>query len=185
MIPISPGVYSKINDFSEYVQGVPGTIAFIPFFADKGPDNEMNFISSKDYLIKYFGETPYKNFGTKYAMAHELAKNYLDVASSAYLMRVLPKDAKYANLVFDLTSSELDPEDQEGRLFKYRVQDDPRYASQFLSLDSFTGTNNPKVVNYTLYEKNGEEHTLLETFDVSFDPEATDYGESIFIVDIL
>jgi hypothetical protein len=236
MTPISPGVYSQIHDFSEYVAGVPGTIAFIPFFADKGADNEMSFISSKDYLIKYFGETPYNNFGTKYAMAHELAKNYLDVASSAYLMRVLPKDAKYANLVFDLTNSELDSEDPQGRVFKYRPTDDPRYGSQFLSLDDFTGinlksvvrdldvdnvtsisgstfeeyqrplfmfyptgrgeyynnwyisftsTNNPKVVTYTLYEKNGEEHKVLESFDVSFDPEASDYGESIFIVDIL
>lgn len=234
--PISPGVYSKINDLSEYVGGVPGTIGFLPIFADKGPDNELMFISSKDFLIKYFGETPYKNFGTKYGMGHEIAKQFLTQSSSAYVMRMLPKDATYSNLVFDISNSELDPEDPYGRLFTYRKQKDEKYVAKFSGISGFTGlslkslvretdvdnvtnasghtfedherpllmfyptgrgefynnwsisftkTHNPNVLTYTLYELVDGEHKVLEMFDVSFDPDAKDYGESIFIVDIL
>ena len=36
---ISPGVYSKIIDLSEYLTSTSGTIGFLPIITEKGPDN--------------------------------------------------------------------------------------------------------------------------------------------------
>ena len=43
---VSPGVYSKIIDLSQFVQSVPSTIGFISALTEKGEDNKLKFIGT-------------------------------------------------------------------------------------------------------------------------------------------
>ena len=49
--PISPGVYSKIIDLSNYVAAVPSTIGCLMGLNEKGIDNQFTFVGSiSDYI---------------------------------------------------------------------------------------------------------------------------------------
>ena len=46
-IRIFPGVYTTIKDESFYIMPLPTTIAFLPFFSKKGPDNQMILVGGQ------------------------------------------------------------------------------------------------------------------------------------------
>ena len=53
---VSPGVFSKIIDLSQFVQAVPSTIGFISALTEKGEDNVLKFIGSRADFISEYGE---------------------------------------------------------------------------------------------------------------------------------
>ena len=102
MNAISPGVYARIIPLGSYVQQVPGDYAFIAFVSDKGPDNKLTFVTGQEDLHKKFGKPNFNKYGT-WAQGEFVIDNYLTVAGSAYVIRVLPVDATYANVAYFIT----------------------------------------------------------------------------------
>ena len=95
---VSPGVYTKIIDLSEYVRSVPSTIGFIPIITEKGPDNELVFTNSRDYYVD-FGE-PNINYASKtFGQGPYVISSFTKESDALYTIRVLPDDADYANLI--------------------------------------------------------------------------------------
>ena len=93
MIAISPGVYSTIEDQSEYTpEGVfAGYFGLFPVFSARGEDNKCRLITD---LNNY--EKIYKPNVVKYSLSGLLARNWFKGGSSAYICRLLPDDATYA-----------------------------------------------------------------------------------------
>ena len=89
-----PGVYVSIIDNSSYIAGVEGAIGFMCLFAEKGEDNKPILAVSTNDLIQKFG---YGN-PAKYGQGWYIAKQYTDILSNLWVMRVLPADATYATL---------------------------------------------------------------------------------------
>ena len=50
---VSPGVYTKIIDLSEFVQNVPSTIGYIPIISERGRDNQLIFTNARDFYLDY------------------------------------------------------------------------------------------------------------------------------------
>jgi hypothetical protein len=100
MPPISPGVYTKIIDLSEYVQNVPSTIGFLPIICERGPDNRLVLTNARDFYLD-FGE-PNINYlgslGKQFGLGPYVASSFLKQSDSLYTIRVTPNDAAYANL---------------------------------------------------------------------------------------
>lgn len=94
---ISPGVYSKIIDLSEYLTSESGTIGFVPVLTEKGRDNELVKISSIEGYITEFGEPNIKTFGKYYGQGPYVALQHLSVSSDLYVLRALPDDAAYSH----------------------------------------------------------------------------------------
>jgi len=101
---ISPGVYTKIIDLSYYLQEVPITTGFIPFFTRRGPDNKLMHSTGQDYFQKLYGEPNINDYGKKYGLGPYIAFNHLKYSGSCYTLRLLPDDATYANLFLDLNT---------------------------------------------------------------------------------
>jgi hypothetical protein len=99
---ISPGVYSKIIDLSEYVQTVPSTIGFLPIITDRGPDNELVFTNARDFYID-FGEPNINYAGKAFGQGPYIASSFLKESESLYVIRCLPTDACYSNMYFRST----------------------------------------------------------------------------------
>ncbi|MCK5018918.1 MAG: hypothetical protein KAS32_17785 [Candidatus Peribacteraceae bacterium] len=101
---VSPGVYTKIIDLSEYVRSVPSTIGYIPVITEKGPDNELIFTNSRDYYVD-FGE-PNISYASKiFGQGPYVASSFLRESDALYTVRVLPDDADYANLILNAEAS--------------------------------------------------------------------------------
>ena len=99
-IHVSPGVYSKIIDLSEYVQMVPGTIGFVVIVSEQGPDNELVFTNSRDFYLD-FGEPNIKylkQFGKAFGQGPYVADSFLKQSSALYVIRALPDSATFANI---------------------------------------------------------------------------------------
>jgi hypothetical protein len=99
-INVSPGVYVKIVDLSEYVRQVPSTIGFIPIFSEKGPDNQLVFTNGSDYF-KDFGE-PNVIWGggnNKWTFGQYCASNFLSQSDALYVVRMMPEDSAFANIM--------------------------------------------------------------------------------------
>ena len=92
---ISPGVYTKIVPLESYVEEVPSSTALVVFLADKGPSNQLVFISSLKQLDETFGKPNLTRYG-KYSHGHYVARNFCSVSPSLYVVRPLPSDAKYS-----------------------------------------------------------------------------------------
>lgn len=99
---LSPGVYTKIIDLSEYLQDIPGSIAYIPVLSRRGPDNKMQFVSSNKQFFETYGKPNLSDYGKNYSQGMYIAANHVSVASSLFVMRCLPDDAEYANLFLAL-----------------------------------------------------------------------------------
>ena len=95
---ISPGVYSKIIDMSEYVRNVGSTIGFIPIICDRGPDNRLVLTNSRDFYHD-FGEPNINYAGKEYGQGPYIASSFLKESDSLYVIRCLPDTASYANLI--------------------------------------------------------------------------------------
>ena len=95
-----PGVYVTIKDNSQYVStAIPGAIGFMCLLSEKGPDNKPVMVTSVSDLIKHFGEPNIR----RYSQAWYVARAYLETLNNLWVMRVLPKNAKYATLALKLS----------------------------------------------------------------------------------
>ena len=115
---ISPGVYSEIIDKSGYTpEGLTaGFFGLFPIFSRRGEDNKIKLKTNLPNALREYGEPNYN----KYGLPYHFADNWLKGGSSAYLCRLLPDDAKFANIVAEI-------QDRSGDL----PQDHPTYKGNF------------------------------------------------------
>ena len=81
--------------------------------SEKGPDNKPVMVTSVSDLIKHFGEPNIR----RYSQAWYVARAYLETLNNLWVMRVLPKNAKYATLALKLS-------DPSTNITKYSVTKD-------------------------------------------------------------
>jgi hypothetical protein len=98
MANVAPGVYTTIIDLSEYVAGTPSTIGFLPIICEQGEDNKLISTNSRDFYID-FGEPNINYAGKTYGQGPYIASSFLKESESLYVVRCLPTDADYSNLV--------------------------------------------------------------------------------------
>ena len=93
---LHPSVHSRIIDNSFVFQTAQGTtVLFACGKATKGPDNKLTRLTTVEEAAFYFGEPNMPLTGqTLYNVF-----NWLRVGGEAYFLRILPKDAEYANLM--------------------------------------------------------------------------------------
>jgi len=208
MSNISPGVYTKIIDLSNYVQQVPSTIGFIAALTEKGPDNEVTFVGGRSELISKWGEPNIAMYGKNYGQGPYCAYNFLGESGSLYFMRCLPDDATFANFRINVANS-----DTTGVIsvsYTEPVNTKSEFNSNLATASAaigylypigrgvwynalgvrFTEYSNPMVEGVfvmDIYERQSDgDDVIIESFEVSFDPSATDSaGDSIFIEYIL
>jgi len=107
---VSIGVFSTLTDLSQYVQAIPGTIGYIAFISEKGPDNVVVGTNGRDFFTD-FGRPNINYTGSSaYGMGPYVASKFLSQSDSLFVSRVLPADAAYANVsIFaDTTSAAVD-----------------------------------------------------------------------------
>jgi hypothetical protein len=209
---VSPGVFTKIIDLSQFVQAVPSTIGFIPALTEKGEDNVLKFIGSRADFISEFGEPNIQTYGKNYGQGPYCAYNYLGESGSLYFMRCLSDDAAYANLRIDAISGTTDTTASMQVTYVEGVNSFDEFGTNLQN----SGTTYPicflypigrgqwynklgvrltEVANPVLwdryildiYERQSDgDDVITESFEVSFNPQAKDNaGDSIWIVDIL
>ena len=209
---ISPGVYSSITDLSNYVGAVPGTIGFIAGLTKQGEDNVFKFRGSRTDFVSECGQPNINTYGKNYGQGPYMAYNYLGESGSLYFMRCLPEDAAYSNLqinaVVDSTgdasiqvayNSSLQNKNEittalmgdDTSIFPIGVLYPIGRGDYYNSIGvRFTKYSNPLALGVfimDIYEvqSNGQE-AVIESFEVSFDPSATDNsGDSIWIEYVL
>jgi len=94
---VSPGVFTKIIDLSEYVRSIPSTIGFIPIISEQGPDNQLVFTNSEDFYTD-FGEPNINYVGKLYGQGPYVASSFLKESDSLYVIRCMPDDAAFSNM---------------------------------------------------------------------------------------
>jgi hypothetical protein len=99
---ISPGVYTRIIDLSEYLADIPGTVGFLPILSRRGPDNKLQFVSSKEQFINMYGDPNILDYGKYYGQGPYVAWQHLNSSSHLYVLRALPDDATYAHLIIGM-----------------------------------------------------------------------------------
>jgi hypothetical protein len=211
-INISPGVYSKIIDLSTFVQVVPATIGFIAGLTRKGRDNQLVFVGSRSEFMTEWGEPNINDYTKNYGQGPYIAYNHLGESGSLYWMRCLPDDATYSNLKI---SARLEAEDSTASISITYVDSINNTADLKTALAPgqvqkplcilypigrgdyynglgvrFTQHSNPTlngIYVLDIYERQSEgTDAIIESFEVSFDPYATDVsGDSIFISYVL
>lgn len=212
MSNVSPGVYTKIIDLSQFVQAVPSTIGFIAAITEKGEDNKLKFIGSRSDFISEFGEPNISVYGKNYGQGPYCAYNYLGESGSLYFMRVLSDNAAYSNIRVDATFASTDTTAGMQITYVEGVNDTDEFGTN-LQADGTAypicflrpigrgqwynqlGVRLTQVSNPTLwdqyildiYERQSDgADVIIESFEVSFNPLARDNsGESLWIVDIL
>ena len=212
MSNVSPGVYTKIIDLSSFVQSVPSTIGFLCGFSRKGRDNQLTFVGSRADYISEWGEPKITDYKKNYGQGPYIAYNHLGESGALYWMRCLPDDATYSNLRID---TKLAAADTTASISITYVGSLNSKAEMITNLETDVDTNplgflvpigrgdyyNSLAVRFTeysnptlygvyvldIYEKQSDgDDIIIESFDVSFDPFATDNaGDSIFIGSIL
>jgi hypothetical protein len=212
MSHVSPGIFSKIIDLSNYVQSVPSTIGYIPFLSKQGRDNQLLFMGGTSDLISEFGSPNIQQYGKNYGQGPYIAYNFLGQSGSLYVMRCMPDDASYSNLIINGTLSNQDSTASVTVSYANNVNS---YAEIMTSLETdsttfplcmihpigrgdhynsislrFTPVANPLlpgVFVLDVYEKQSDgDEVIVESFQVSFNPNATDLsGDSIWISYIL
>jgi hypothetical protein len=211
MANVSPGVYTKIIDLSTFVQAVPSTIGFLCGFTHKGRDNELLFLGSRAELISEFGEPNIVDFGKSYGQGPYVAYNFLGESGALFWIRLLPDDAQYANfridnqLVGDGTSvtsityvdslntkaeitTNLEVDGSKNPIaFLRPIGRGDYYNSLGIRLTQHSNPTLDGVYVLDVYEKQADDDdVIIESFEVSFDPNATDSaGESVFIGTVL
>lgn len=212
MSNVSPGIFSKITDLSQFVQAVPSTIGFIAALTEKGEDNVLKFIGSRADYIAEFGEPNIRTYGKNYGQGPYCAYNYLGESGALYFMRALSDDAAYANLRINAVMGTTDTTASYSITFVDAINTKTELGTN-LQLDGTTypicilypigrgqwynklGIRLTESANPTLwdthtldiYEKQSDgQEVIIESFIVSFDSQARDNaGDSIWIVDIL
>lgn len=209
---VSPGVFTKIIDLSTFVQAVPSTIGFMCGLTEKGEDNKLRFIGSRADFIAEFGEPNIVTYGKNYGQGPYNAYNYLGESGALYWIRAMPDNALYANMRLDanfgatdttasISITYVDSLDNEASINTALVSTPPSYPVCVLypigrgQWYNNIGVRITEAANPTLwdtyvmdiYERQSDgEDEIIESFEISFDPTATDSaGSSIWIVDIL
>lgn len=106
-VNVSPGVYTRIVDLSEYVRQVPSTIGFIPIICEQGPDNQLVLTNSNDFFLD-FGEPDINYVGKNWGSGPYVASSFLTQSDSLYVVRCMPDDAQYAVVPFSSDSVVVD-----------------------------------------------------------------------------
>jgi hypothetical protein len=96
---ISPGVYTRIIDLSQYLADTPGTVGFVPILSKRGPDNKLMLVTSNEQFYNLYGEPNILDYGTAFGQGPYIAAQHLSVSSQLYVLRALPSDATYAHVV--------------------------------------------------------------------------------------
>ena len=211
---VSPGVYTKIIDLSQFVQAVPSTIGFLCALTEKGEDNTLKFIGGRADYIAEFGEPNITTYGKNYGQGPYSAYNYLGESGALYFMRCLPDDASYSNMRIDASFGAADTTSSITITFVDSLNTEteiktnlslaavpPTYPVCFLypigrgQWYNSIGVRITEVANPTLwdqyiidiYERQSDgEDEIIESFEISFDPTARDgAGDSLWIVDVL
>ena len=212
MSNVSPGVYSKIQDLSTYIQAVPSTIGCIMALTKKGPDNQFTFVGSRAEYISGWGEPNIVNYGKNYGQGPYEAYNYLGESGALYFMRCLPDDATFASMRVDAnlapddatasisitycsslnTMAEIQTElETVGTTFPicmlYPVGRGEYYNQLAVRFTEYSNPMISGVYVMDIYELQSDgSEVIIESFQVSFDPVATDTsGDSIWISYIL
>jgi hypothetical protein len=109
-INVSPGIRTKIIDLSDYVQNVPSTIGFIVVISEQGEDNKLIATNARDYYLD-FGKPNINYVGKAYGQGTLIASSFLTQSDNLYVIRPLPDDADYANMILSVeTSGNLGPD---------------------------------------------------------------------------
>ena len=212
MSNVSPGVYSKIIDLSQFVQAVPSTIGFIAAITEKGEDNVLKFIGSRSDYISEFGEPDISVYGKNYGQGPYCAYNYLGESGALYFMRVLSDNASFANLRVDAVFGSTDTTASMQITYVEGINTTSEFGTNLQQSGTtypicflrpigrgqwynklgirLTEVSNPTLWDtYVLdiYEKQSDaQDVIIESFEVSFNPLARDTaGESLWIVDVL
>ena len=213
MSNVSPGVYSKIIDLSNYVQAVPSTIGCIMALTKKGRDNQFLFIGSRAELISEFGEPDIRDYGKNYGQGLYEAYNFLGESGALYFQRCLPNNATYGHIKIDVQYGPLDSTaavivsycsaslntineirsnlEKVGNTYPLCIIRPIGRGDYYNAISVRITEHANQMFNgvYVLdvYEKQSDgDEVIVESFEVSFDPKATDRsGDSIFISHIL
>ena len=212
MANVSPGVFTKIIDLSQFVQAVPSTIGFMCAVTEKGEDNVLKFIGSRADYISEFGEPNISTYGKNYGQGPYCAYNYLGESGALYFMRVLSDNASYSNIRIDATMGASDMTAGMQITFVEGINAQSEFGTNLQQSGTtypicflrpigrgqwynrlgvrLTEVSNPTLWDtYVLdvYERQSDgQDVIIESFEVSFDPQARDNsGESLWIVDIL
>lgn len=209
-MPISPGVYSKIIDLSTYVQAVPSTSVFLAILTKKGRDNQLVRVSSRADYVAEFGEPNIADFTKNYGQGPYVAFNLLGETGALNIIRALPTDAKYSNIRIDAHESDTTTTlavsyisnattlaaietalQQDGTTYPICALRPIGRGDYYNGISvKLTEHSNPMydgVYILDIYEKQSDgTEVIIESFEVSFDPTATDLaGSSIYINEIL
>lgn len=212
--PISPGVYTTITDLSTYVGAVPSTIGFICSLTEKGEDNVLKFFASRADYIAECGQPNIRTYGKNYGQGPYCAYNFLGESGSLFHIRCLPEDASFANIridavrgvadaTADIQVSYIDSTSantmnelrtalaQSGDTYPigvlYPTGRGAYYNAIAVRLIAHENPMLESVYTLDIYEKQSDgSEVVVESFEVSFDPTATDSsGDSIWIQYIL
>lgn len=201
---IFPGVYTTITDNSFYTQPLPGVVAFMCLFSEKGPDNVPRLTTSLEDLIETYG-TGNKAY---YGEGWYVAKQFVSILGNLYVMRVLPNDAEYANICLKYNTSlstpavELSSQNNLTAMSvinagitsgAYDVCFRPVGRGEYYNKIAIKLTPSTDYTEYNCYELDiykeidaTGEYGLFESFVVSFNSEAADVqADSLFVVDVL
>lgn len=208
----SSNVYAKIIDLGTYLDANPGTAAFIALIADKGPDNVATMVTSPGEYVKLYGYEDIAKLGKEFREGPIVARRYLAGDSTMYILRVLPEDAEYANIIvyadddngipvvrfksenginskdaIDTVMTTLNNYKPIVGIFaKYRGEWYNKYYINFRPV-----ANPPEEDIYSMYidiaEYNSEKTLVISrSYRVALDDEAVDLGgESLFIEHVL
>lgn len=212
MSNVSPGVYTKIIDLSQYVQAVPSTIGFMAALTEKGEDNVLKFIGSRSDFISEFGEPNISVYGKNYGQGPYCAYNFLGEAGSLYFMRVLSDNAAYSNIRLDAVFGASDSTASMQITYVEGINSTSEFGTNLQQSSTtypicflrpigrgqwynklavrLTEVSNPTlwdVYILDIYERQSDgQDVIIESFEVSMDPLARDNaGESLWIVDVL
>jgi len=107
MLHVSPGVYTRIFDQSEYINGIPNVNGLCFFFADRGVDNKLVYLNGEKTFRNMFPVADHSVYN-EYREGWLCTRNWVRVSASFYGMRLLPNDAAYSNLLISLNLNPAD-----------------------------------------------------------------------------
>ena len=96
---LHPGIFSTINSDQTTYDTASGVVTlFAADIFEKGPDNKIDFVSTKEEFIFKYGQPNYSKYGQQ---AYNIIK-WLEAGGQAYIQRVLPDDATFAHSVVNV-----------------------------------------------------------------------------------
>ena len=202
-------VYSTIANLPAVLESIPGTEGFFAFFSDKGPDNVINITRSDVEQIDVYGDPNPFRYGKKFREGQLCAREFNEISSECYNLRLLPDDAEYANILvkFDVDATTSLPiivaTNITGLVDEATINTAMLDSGNVLPISIFRaryrgGAYNDYAINLTpvanedyyvldIYKKNAlGDKVSYRNYDVSFVEGSTDRaGDSLFITDVV